>query len=296
VSSGADRSFPRPLHGVRAVTTTALVLLLWAGVARQSGSGWVQAVGAVVAAVVIVGLLAPAFATATLRAAVTSSPTDATSGGEVRIEVRVNRTVRLKPVEPAGTATMALRRRPCEVALVPARRGVVDRVVLDAASAWPFGLLWWSKRLVLELPSTLYVAPRPGPALPVEQLVATTGDAGAAPVRAVSGELRGTHPYRPGDDRRRVHWGVSAHAGELMIAEHEDGGRRSPVRVRAELPDDDGAAEERAGRVLGSVLTLLERGVIVVLETCEEERGDVVAPVADTRQARRRLARAVPAP
>jgi uncharacterized protein (DUF58 family) len=256
----------------------------------------VQAVGAVVAAVVLVGLLAPAAAAATLHAAVTSSPTDATTGSELKIAVAVNRTVRLTPVEPGGAGAMALGKQASELSIVPERRGVVDRIVLDAASAWPFGLLWWSRRLVLELPRPLYIAPRPGMPLPAEQLHAASGDVGGSPARAVSGELRGTRVYHPGDDRRRVHWPVSAHAGELMIAEHEEGGRRSPVRVRAELPEDEATAEERAGRVLGSVLTLLEAGRTVVLETWEEGRGEVVGSVDEARQARRRLARAVSAP
>ncbi|HTW97269.1 MAG TPA: DUF58 domain-containing protein [Acidimicrobiales bacterium] len=269
------------------------MLLLWAAVARQSGSGWVQAVGAVVAAVVILGLVAPAGAAATLRVAVESSPGDATAGGEVRITVSANRTTRVTPVEPPGAAVITPARRPGEVVLVPARRGVLSAVVVDAASAWPFGLLWWARRLVVELPRPLYVAPRAGAADPAEEVQAMRGAETGSPVPARSGELRGTRAYHPGDDRRRVHWPVSAHAGKLMVSEHEEGGRRSPLRIRAELPDDEAAAEERAGRVLGSILSLLESGRSVVLETWEAGRGEVVGPVGDARQAGRRLALAV---
>lgn len=286
------RSFPRPLRAVRAASATVLVLALWAAVAHQSGSGWVQAVGAVVAAIVVTGLVAPAAATAMLALVVELAPADGTAGQELRLAVRANGGARLTPVEPKGSQLLVIAGQPADLLLLPARRGVVDRLVIDVASAWPFGLLWWNRRLVVELPRPIHVAPRRGEPLGAEQCPGT-GEPGAPAVRATSGELRGIRPYRPGDERRRVHWPVTAHAAELMVAEHEDPGRRGEVRLRAELPADEEAAEERAGRVLGSVLELLERGDVVLLETDERERGRIVETVAEARQAGRRLARAV---
>ncbi len=291
-TSGGSRSLPRPLHGGRALFITTLVLALWAAVAHQSGSGWVQAVGAVVAGVVVIGLVGPAVATASLRCSAVAGPADADAGEELRIAVRADRSVRLTAVVPAGEAVIVPGGRGGELVVRPARRGVLRHIAVDAASAWPFGLVWWSRRLVLELPRPVYVAPAPREPLPSSEVREHT-HGGDRAVASSSGELRGTRPYRPGDDRRRVHWPVSAHAGELMLAEHEEAGRRSPALVRAALPADEDLAEERAGRVLGSLMELIAQGRPVVLETTEDGGHVVSELVHDPRQARRRLASAV---
>ena len=64
----------RPTHHVRSlalperafgpVAGTILLLFVWTGVAHASGSGWVQAVGSVVAGLLLLGLVAPAFRSA----------------------------------------------------------------------------------------------------------------------------------------------------------------------------------------------------------------------------------------
>ncbi len=290
-SGRAKRRLPRPVRGGRAVLVTGLVLALWAAVAHQSGSGWVQAVGAVVAAVVAVGLVGPAAATAMLSCSLGPVPADATAGDELRVPVRVDRAARVTPIEPAGSPVVLAAGQSGEVVLLPAHRGMIGRVVVEVASAWPFGLLWWTRREQFDLARPVHVAPRMLAPLPAGELVGR-GDAGGRASVAPTGELRGTRPYRPGDDRRRVHWPVSAHAAELMVAEHEDGARRAPVVLRAELPADDDEAEERAGRLLGSVVELLGRGRPVVLQT-DEPGGQVVGAVDGPRQAGRRLARAV---
>ncbi len=43
------------------VAGSLVAVLAWAGVAHSSGSGWVQAVGALLAAVLFTGLVAPLF-------------------------------------------------------------------------------------------------------------------------------------------------------------------------------------------------------------------------------------------
>ena len=48
-----------PLAWFAPVVGSAVAMGAWAGVAHSSGSGWVQAVGALMAAVLITGLLAP---------------------------------------------------------------------------------------------------------------------------------------------------------------------------------------------------------------------------------------------
>ena len=284
---------PRPVHGLRVMAGAAMLVLLWAAVARESGSGWVQAVGAVVAALLVVGLLLPAAAAFNLRVGSARAESDAVAGSETTLVLGLNRTARVTPVVPPGEAAIAGPGGRVELAVVPPRRGVVSGVSLELATAWPFGLLWWSRRVAVELPAPLHVAPKPG--LPVGVASGLgRNEAGARRARSFTGDLRSTRAYRPGDDRRRVHWPLSAHSGGLVVAEHEDATGSGTVVLRADLPSDPDEAEARAGSVLATALVLLERRAVVLLETAEAGRGLVRQVVRDARQAGRRLARAVP--
>ncbi len=169
------------------------------------------------------------------------------------------------------------------VVLVPTRRGVHASVTLDIASAAPFALQWWTRRVQLPLPSSLHVAPRCGGAQPAPRRPDEgTGD-GVEPSRVEAGLPRGARPYVPGDARRLVHWRSTAHAGRLMVREVEQPAAE-PVTITVELPADPDAAERVAEEALGSVVRLLQGGDPVLLVT-REESGPVSGPVADRRSA-----------
>ena len=164
-------------------------------------------------------------------------------------------------------------------------------MTLDMATAAPFCLQWWTRRVVIPLPTVLHVAPRCGapialPAPPNEH----TGDSTRQAI-AQGGEPRGARPYRAGDNPRHVHWQASAHTGELMVRELERPSAE-PVTVIVELPTDPEEAEHVAERALGTAVRLLDRGAPVLLRTTELS-GPVVALVGDRRGAGRRLGRAV---
>jgi uncharacterized protein (DUF58 family) len=185
------------------------------------------------------------------------------------------------------------RRGPVEeaVALLPLHRGVFDSIELDVASAAPFALQWWTRRIRLPLPSTLHVSPRCGRPEPISlRPDEGSGDMRHRP-RADQGLPRGARPYLPGDSQRLVHWRATAHAGRLMVRELESPAAEA-VTITVELPGDPEAAERVTEAALGSVVRLLGRGVPVLLATTEAS-GPVLAAVGDRRRAGRRLARAV---
>jgi hypothetical protein len=76
-----------------------------------------------------------------------------------------------------------------------------------------------------------------------------------------------------------------------MVRELEKPAGR-PADLVVTLPGDPDAAEAEAERALGTVLSLLERGVPVMLTTAEAE-GPKTELVADGRAAGRRMAAAV---
>lgn len=298
-AGGGSRSHGQPLRhlalperGWAPLAGSVLLLAMWAGVAHVSGSGWVQAVGAVVAGLLLLGLAAPAFAAPGLRVVCQSSPMDAVAGAPVEVEVVANRSMRCSPRSVGGPPALLTRRVPTRVVLVPPRRGVLRTMTVRTATAAPFGLLWWSRDQVLELPRPMWVAPREAAGAELERVGGARQENATAPRAALAGELRGVRPYQFGDSRRRVHWHASAHTGDLMVRESEIGSD-SPTRVLVELPNDPEAADRRAEEAMGAVMELLSTGRAVVLETTEAG-GPVVAPVTGRLGAGRRLARAVP--
>ncbi len=289
----------RPARPLAPIGITVAILGGWWLVAHNSGAGWVQALGDVAFGTLVIGVVGPAVVLARARVRVVDAPTDATAGLPVEVALSASTRLRIRPVEPPGMESFAgpVRKQPSApdaVTLVAPRRGAYDAVVVDVATAAPFALQWWTRRMTLSLPSPLFVAPRRGqPASTEPGTNDRTGDTRAR-VPADLGEPRGARPYRPGDDRRHVHWHAYAHTGELMVRERE-APASEPVTLQVVLPVDPEEAERVAERALGTVLYLLDRGAPVVLGTVEVS-GPVRGPVEDRRMAGQRLARAVPTP
>lgn len=285
-----------PLAWVAPVVGSVVAMAAFAGVAHSSGSGWVQAVGALLAAVLITGLVAPLFPARRATVTCTASPSDTEAGQAVALTMVANGPIRIRPRQPAGPAALAVGRsrgsRVVEVTITPDHRGVVETVAVELASCAPFGLLWWAREAEVALPRPLHVAPRFGEPGPIDAMV--DDSSGDAPLRvpAGAGEPRGVRPYQSGDSRRSVHWPATSHVGSLMVREKE---RQTddPIVVEVVLPSDPERAEAEAERVMAAVTPCLVRGQSVVLGT-EEAQGRTVRPVRDRIDLGRRLARAIP--
>jgi uncharacterized protein (DUF58 family) len=295
--AGRSRGFVRPVRPLVPIASSVLVVLGWGVVAHNSGAGWVQALGDVVAGTLLLGILGPGFVLSRARLRVTKVPTDGTAGQPCQISVVSSSRVRLSPVRPpgpdcfVGPAGVPAPPDGDAVTLIPDRRGLVSHIAVEVASSAPFGLLWWSRRLRLALPSDVHIGPRLGP--PVELPRQEDDRSGDSPHRSPRdiGEPRGVRPYRPGDSRRWVHWPATAHSGELMVREME-GPTAEPVVVVVTLPSDADAAESVAEKAFGTLVALFDRGTSVFLTTVEVS-GRRTDAVSDRRSAGRRLARAV---
>jgi len=285
------RHLALPERALGPVAGSLLLLLVWAGVAHASGSGWVQTVGAVVAGLLLLGLIAPAFAAPGLTLICERSPTDAVAGSPVEIAVVGNRSMRCTPWSAGGRPLLLTGKVPTSLLIVPPRRGVISTVTVRVATAAPLGLLWWSRDQVLELARPLYVAPQPRDRGGELRRLVTPEEGQGPPRPTLTGDLRGIRPYQHGDGRRRVHWHASAHTGDLMIRESESR-QGNPVRIVIDLPRDLDAADRIAEEAMGEIMAQLNAGRRIVLETTEVT-GRVVTPVVDRLSAGRRLARSV---
>ena len=276
----------RPARPWGAIPASVAIVAGWWLVAHNSGQGWVQDLGDLVASAVTAGLAGPWWALRRARLEIVDAPTDGTAGLPLEIVVRSNRPVRLTPVSGAGRAVTG-----GTLVLTPARRGVHHSVTVEVATAAPFGIQWWTRREELPLPAPLYVSPRRGVPAPLGPLLAEERGGEAGRRSGTDGELRAPRPYRPGDARRLVHWPASAHAGEMMVRELEQA-HRPPAELAVTLPTDPDAAERLAERSLATVLALLDLDTPVMLTT-DEGSGPRIALVRSRRDAARRLAASV---
>jgi len=281
--------FPRPERFLAPLAGAVFLLLAFAAVAHASGSGFVQAIGAITAGLATVGILGPALAAWRLQVTCVECPRDATSGEPLALKVVASRPLRCTPTRPGGDSTIVPVGEPVSVTMTPPSRGVLPAIRVRLATAAPLGLLWWSVDRVVQMPQTLEIAPgvTHGAVFGFE---ASGDDEGLGrPVLSSTGEVRGVRDYRHGDSRRRVHWRATAHTGSLMVRETEEL-PDNPVRIVAELSDDPARAEQQAADALGAIGDLLAAGKRVMLETIEHGQS-VSSLVSDRRQAGRRLAR-----
>ncbi len=291
----------RPVHPVAWFTPVAgslTVVLAWGAVAHSSGSGWVQAVGALMASVLAVGIVAPAVPARRASVTCTSSPSDGQAGRPTALRFVASGPMRITPRDPAGPPARAVGPvrgpRTVEMVVTPDHRGVLGTAVVELASCAPFGLVWWAREVEVVLPRPFHVAPRPGDTGPMATVADTCAGEAVTRVPAGVGEPRGVRPYQSGDTRGSVHWPATSHVGSLMVREKE---RQTddPVVIDLVLPTEPAEAEALAERAMTVIGGHLARGRRVLLGTSEPE-GHRFQTVRDRVDLGRRLARAVPAP
>lgn len=286
------RGLPRPVRGLFPFAITAIIILSWGGVAHQSGSGWVQAIGVLIGGFAVIGLFAPAIACWMSRVTVLSMPEDIVAGSHGVIVFGVNHAVRLKichdEQDHVGLSLSDSGSGRGEYILSARYRGVVEHLNLEIATSWPFGILWWRKYFIVGLERPIYI-------LPQSKRSATRFDAAnddtVGKGASYSGDQRGIREYVPGDTPRDVHWPATAHVGKMMVRER-DAQHSYPLLIDVRLPDDLVEADGIAQEYMGLSEAAIRSGKPVIMHTLEPH-GRVQGIVRDSRTAGRRLSRAV---
>jgi uncharacterized protein (DUF58 family) len=289
---------PRPANLSRPALSLAAVAFGLFGVARTTGSGWLIVILTGIASVVALAAVLPPFGLQRVRVEI-EAPREGTVGRTAELTLDVSsgstsRPVKLLPLGFDGPWTGVVTPARGRLALIPLRRGVYTSVLLDVRSAAPFGLVWWKRKLRVELPRPFEVGPMP---IPVH-LDAPRGneDSGTDDGRVAStlaDAVKTVREYVAGDPIKLVHWPATACAGELMVKELE-----APVApvlcIAVDLPNGtDAAVEEAAARAAGLALAAISAGVPVTMLTAEDT-GPRSGPVSSGSDVNRRLARAVP--
>lgn len=161
--------------------------------------------------------------------------------------------VACESMRPGASAT-------AELECVARRRGVFSSGDVALTTAAPFGLMRTRKDVTV--PSRLIVHPaiEDMSGFPLPETAAVTSDEAFAVARSGAGEVfAGVRDYRPGDQRRWIHWRTTARTGRLAVREHEEPARSPVVLVVAGLRGDDGT--ERVAIAAASVgLYALDQG------------------------------------
>lgn len=290
----------RPANLSRPALSLVAVAFALYGIARTTGSGWLIVILTGVAAVVALAAVLPWFALRNVAVTV-EAPREGTVGRTAELTLDVTTGHASRPLKFAlpgfdapwtGVVTPARGRLP----LVPTRRGVHTSVVVDVRSAAPLGLVWWRRRLLVELPRPFEVGPRPVEVdLAMRRGTDDTGTEDGRLTATTADAVKTIREYVAGDPIKLVHWAATARSGELMVKELE-----SPVApilcVAVDLRGgDDAAVEDAASRAAGLARAGLAAGVPVTLLTCEAT-GPRSGPVSSPSEVNRRLARAVPGP
>lgn len=155
---------------------------------------------------------------------------------------------------PAGAeASLALPR-------VALRRGVFDSSEVTLRTAAPFGLVTTRKTVTVSSRLIVHPALVDVSSFPLPETAAQTADDALAVARAGHGEVfAGVRDYRPGDQRRWIHWRTTARTGQLAVREHEEPARSPVVLVVAGLRADH-AAEHVASAAASIGLHALDHG------------------------------------
>jgi uncharacterized protein (DUF58 family) len=282
---------PRPIIVPKAAVILELIALALFVVARTTGAGWDIVLLCGVIAVILTGSVLPAFVLSrvTVDAA---APPDATVGRPLPIELTVGaHHVKLQILTFDSDWVRIDAPTSGPLIVTPTRRGVLRRIRVEVVTAAPLGLARWRRRIAVDLPTAVDVAPRREPTRCPIVVGDTHAQSELAHVATGGAELtRGVREYLDGDPIRSVHWPATARTGTVMVREYE-GPRRPLVILVVDLRDTD--PERVASRAAGMADDALRAGARVELATAEVD-GPRLGGAPTPLHVGRRLARAVP--
>lgn len=301
VSSRAARTTLRPtIFGMVLLLMLSAAWVLRPPVADPAVTGLVF--GGLAGALAL-GMFWPVVMLGLVRMRVSDSPSDLVVGQLASVEVELKGMARGMSVSVVGSTVTTTDLASPATELVPVAfvdRRVYRRLELEVGSDAPFGVMWATRRLSVDLPALIYVGPQSD--LNWVEPERASGDVTRSDsIRGqVLGEtVRSVRPYVPGDPAHLVHWPTTARAGSLVVREFEpptDEALAIVVDLGARLVDgseaDSESREAAARRAAGLAETALARGVRVVLCTAQEA-GPVTCEVPDLTAARRQLAAAI---
>ena len=280
------RSRPRKVIAPSIGVIMLMVVLI--GVARASGSGWVQFIGALISAGIVAGAVSPFFALRKTRITIHNVRTEGIRLDTSYIGLESNGFVRASAFKenPISMKSKCVEHLPFK----PAHVGRIDEIKIELSSAAPFGILWWHRNLTLKLKVPFFVLPRP--LSPTSEVIPIKSETGNFLVASTRGSIKGTVEFSNYHTFRDVHWPVTAHAGKLMAKDYEVE-KSTSYEVVANLQNTGLAfIDDMAESAAGTVQQLLNHGHDVML-TAKTLKGYFYHECASLKDAQRFLAKVV---
>ncbi|HEY9757498.1 MAG TPA: DUF58 domain-containing protein [Oculatellaceae cyanobacterium] len=232
------------------------VIYVFAG---ETGNQWFYLLAASIISALIMGVLIPLLTVLEVDAHA-SLPSSAVAGERVPVKVSLNRKTKFGPfvaaiplrwliikVSVKSNDVRISQIEPIVVEAVdeemqlftetpPAKRGVCKLSGVEIYSCYPFGIVWWSRRITPQSDDpfstqTLTIYP---PLVLMEghflyriraaQEAPTGMSSRRVQTRGQSMSVKGVREFRHGDSPRMVHWPSSARLGKLLVREYESEG------------------------------------------------------------------------
>ncbi len=242
----------------RAIVTLLLVPLLYV-FAGETGNQWFYLLAASVVAALVLGILIPLLTILEVDGSA-SLPPNAVAGEKVPIKVMLKRKTKLGPLAilfPLRWLIVKIYLKSNDVKVsqidpvivdtvneethfftyTPSvRRGVCKLAAVEVYCCYPFGMVWWSRKILpdpddAEAIQLLTIYP---PLVLMEghflyriraaQEAPTGLTSRRVQTRGQSMTVKGVREFRHGDSPRMVHWPSSARLGRLLVREYESEG------------------------------------------------------------------------
>ncbi|MFN2587882.1 MAG: DUF58 domain-containing protein [Actinomycetota bacterium] len=142
------------------------------------------------------------------------------------------------PLAVASEAVAAGDSVAVETTRVAVRRGVFEEGTAVVSTGAPFGLTRTRRELPVRSRLIVHPAWTELRGFPLPDTPAATADEAIAATRSGHGDVfAGVREYRPGDQRRWIHWRSTARTGRLVVREHEEPSRSPVVLVLSGDPE-----------------------------------------------------------
>jgi hypothetical protein len=96
------KGWARPARPVAPIATAVVIVGVWWLVAHNGGAGWVQLLGDLVFATLLIGIVGPWVVVSRARVVVTSASADGIAGRALEVAVAASTRLRVRAVDPPG--------------------------------------------------------------------------------------------------------------------------------------------------------------------------------------------------
>jgi uncharacterized protein (DUF58 family) len=260
-------------------------------VSHVSGSGWVQNVGLLLGAGIIVIIIMPGIILKNAELKCVYNPVDATSRIPVQVKLASKIPVLVRPKDTRKNA-VPVASDPDLIQITFDYAGVYESCTFEVSTAAPFGIVWWHKYVKLAFTKPIMVAPKIGDSIQPNRQVAVNEGQSSRYVRDHSGITGSIRNYQIGDSRRDIHWKKSAQTGSLLVKEREKELSQDVV-IEVRFETNKIKNEEIGQEAMGTVFNLLKKADCNVILSTFEHNKNITEPVSNLKDAGRRIAKAI---